>query len=107
MDVYASPAGSDGWRAVAGHTGVHASLVISGQTGYATASQDGHRPVLLAGPASGTAPWQARPLPCRQQERGNGVLPPAAAGRGLALGCGGQPGPGNQIKTLAISDDGG
>jgi len=105
--VYSSPASSDAWRPVAGTTGAHASLVISGQTGYATASQDGHRPVLLAGPASGTAPWQARPLPCRQQERGSGVLPLAAAGRRLALGCGGQPGAGNQIKRLYMSDNGG
>ena len=105
--VYSSPASSDGWRAVAGTAGADASVVMSGQTGYATASHESTRQVLLAGPANGARPWQARPLPCRPPERGSGVLPLATAGTILALGCGGEPGVGNQIKRLYLSDDGG
>jgi glyoxylase-like metal-dependent hydrolase (beta-lactamase superfamily II) len=45
--------------------------------------------------------------PCRPPERGSGVLPLATAGTILALGCGGEPGAGNEIKRLYLSNDGG
>ncbi len=105
--VYASPAGTDAWEPVPGTTGAGAGVVIAGPTGYVTASRDGAPPVLLAGPAGGAGPWRARPVPCRQRELGGDVVPLAAAGSVLVLGCGGQPGAGMQVKRLYVSDNGG
>ncbi len=105
--VYSSPAGSDAWEPVAGTMGAGADIVISGPTGYATASQDGARPTLLVGPASGATSWRARPVPCRRRELGGGAPPVAAAGSALVVGCGGEPGAGNQVKRLYLSHDGG
>jgi hypothetical protein len=105
--VYSSPVGADAWKPVPGTAGAGADVVIAGLTGYATESRGGMSPALLAGPASGTARWQARQVPCRGRELGSGVLPLAAAGDVLVLGCGGQPGVGNQIKRLYLSHDGG
>lgn len=105
--VYSSPAGADAWEPVAGTAGAGADTVIAGPTGYVTASLGGARPVLLAGPADGAAPRQARLIPCRLRELGGYVLPLAAAGSVLVLGCGGQPAVGNQVKRLYLSEDGG
>jgi hypothetical protein len=106
--VYSAPDGSDDWRAVPGAivTGVRsAQLVVSGDLAYvfAVAGNLG-KPWLLAGPVDGSAPWRSRPDPC--VSAGSGALA-AAPGGWLFLGCGLEPGAGNQVKNAYLSDDGG
>jgi hypothetical protein len=106
--VYSTAARSDDWRAVpdAAGTGVSpARLVVSGGLGYVFAmTADLGRPLLLAGPADGSARWRARPDPCRAAW--SGALAAAPGGR-LFLGCGQEPGAGEQIKAAYLSGDGG
>jgi hypothetical protein len=101
-------AGSDSWQAIPGAAGAGvrpARLVVSGGVGYVfavAANQLG--PLLLAGPVNGSARWRQVPDPCRGAF--TGALA-AAPGGWLFLGCGAEPGMGNQIKTAYLSDDGG
>jgi len=105
--VYAAPDGSDVWRAVPGATatGVRsAQLVMSGDVAYMFAvTGEAGKPVLLGGPVNGSATWQPRPDPC--PGAWSGALA-AAPGGWLFLGCGSEPGAGNQVKTAYLSDDG-
>jgi len=106
--VYSAAAGSDDWRAVPGAagTGVRpARLAVSGGLGYVFAmTADLGRPLLLTGPADGSARWRSRPEPCRAAW--SGALA-AAPGGGLFLGCGLEPGAGEQVKAAYLSGDGG
>jgi hypothetical protein len=105
--VYAAAAGSDSWRAVPGAVGTGVSsvrIVVSGGVGYLFAVAADHGPdLLLAGPVNGAARWRPRPDPCRSAM--SGAL--AAAPGWLFLGCGQEPGAGNQLKTAWLSGDGG
>jgi photosystem II stability/assembly factor-like uncharacterized protein len=104
--VYTSPVGRDGWRpvpggAVAGAGDAPASVVVSGHRGYVVDTRpDLGKPILLAGPADGSASWQALRNPCR-----GAWSAPLAAARGgwLVLGCGTEPGAGNQVKPVYLS----
>jgi hypothetical protein len=106
--VYSAAAGSDDWRAVpdAAGAGVRsARLVVSGGAGYVLAMTAGlGRPVLLAGPVNGSGRWRSVPDPCRGAW--SGALA-AAPGGWLFLGCGLEPGAGEQIKAAYLSGDGG
>lgn len=105
--VYSAPDGSDDWRAVPGATlsGVQsAQLVVSDGVAYVFAiARDFTKPLLLAGPVNGSAPWRPRPDPCTSAWSG-GLA--AAPGGWLFLGCGFEPGAGNQVKAAYLSDDG-
>ncbi len=106
--VYSAAAGSDDWRAVpdaAGAGVLSAQLVVSGAVGYVFAvTDDLGKPLLLAGPVTGAARWRPVPDPC--SGAWSGALA-AAAGGWLFLGCGLEPGAGNQVKAAWLSDDGG
>lgn len=106
--VYSAAAGSDDWRAIPGAVGTGASsvrLVVSGGVGYVFAmTADLRKPQLIAGPVSGAVRWRSLPNPCRFA--GSGALA-ASPGGWLFLGCGGEPGAGNQLKTAWLSGDGG
>lgn len=106
--VYSAAAGSDDWRAIPGAVGTGASsvrLVVSGGVGYVFAvTADLGKPQLIAGPESGAVRWRSLPNPCRFA--GSGALA-ASPGGWLFLGCGGEPGVGNQLKTAWLSGDGG
>jgi hypothetical protein len=106
--VYAAASGSDDWQAVPGAVGTRVGsvqLAVSGGVGYVFAvSVEPGQPVLLAGPVNGSARWRSRPEPCRGAW--SGALA-AAPGDWLFLGCGNEPGAGNQIKAAWLSDDGG
>lgn len=108
FQVWSAAAGSDDWHAVPGAagTGVHAArLAVSGGTGYLLAmTADLGQPLLLAGPVNGTARWRPVPGPCRGAW--SGALA-AAPGGWLFLGCGLEPGAGQQLKTAWLSADGG
>ena len=81
LRLYAARAGTDDWRAVPGGAVSDvsgASLAVSGRTGYLMAARhDLAKPVLLAGPVSGSsaglvsgssassARWHTVPEPCR------------------------------------------
>ena len=83
-----------------------ATFAVSGATAYLLANGQGTaKPVLLAGPVTGAARWRPVPLPVPCGAEGSGAL--AAAGRWLFLGCGSEPGAGNQRKTAYVSRDGG
>jgi hypothetical protein len=107
--VYSAAAGSEDWRAVPGASGAGArsvQLVVSGDVGYVLAVTAGlGKPVLLAGPVNGLARWRSLPVPSRCRGAWSGAL--AAAPGWLFLGCGGQPGAGNQVKVAYLSGDGG
>jgi hypothetical protein len=106
--VYAATTGSDDWRAVPGAVGTGAGsvqLAVSGGVGYVFAVEvDFRKPVLLAGPVNGSARWRPEPDPCGGAW--SGALA-AAPGGWLFLGCGSEPGAGNQLKTAWLSGDGG
>ncbi len=106
--VYAAMAGSDDWRAVPGASGTGIAsvrLASSGGVGYLLAVASGPgRPLLLAGPVNGTARWRSIPEPCGGAS--TGALAAAPGGK-LFLGCGGEPGVGNQVKAGYLSGDGG
>ena len=112
LRLYAARAGTDDWRAVPGAAVSDvsgASLAVSGRTGYLMASRyDLARPVLLAGPVSGSAGagsarWHAVPEPCP----GGWSAALAATPGWLFAGCGNEPGAGNQLKTAFVARDGG
>ncbi len=106
--VYSAVAGSDDWRAIPGAAGTGVAsvrLVVSGAVGYVLAvPADLGRPRLIAGPLDGAARWRPLADPCRFA--GSGALA-ASPGGWLFLGCGGEPGAGNQLKTAWLSRDGG
>jgi len=118
--LYAAPAGTDGWRPVPGAAVSDfftESLAVSGRVGYLLASRyDLAKPVLLSGPAAGpatgpaTAPapgsarWRRLPEPC---PGGWSAALAAAPGGVLFIGCGSEPGAGNQLKTAYVSRNGG
>jgi len=110
FSVYSAAAGSDNWRAVPGAAGRgarSAQLVVSGGAGYVLAVPAGlGKPVLLAGPVNGSARWRSLPVPHRCRGAWSGALA-AAPGGWLFLGCGGEPGAGNQVKAAYLSEDGG
>jgi photosystem II stability/assembly factor-like uncharacterized protein len=105
--VYAAPDGSDDWRTLPGAiaTGARsAQLAVSGDVAYLFATPAGAgRPVLAGGPVNGAAPWRSRSDPCSGAS--SGALA-AAPGGWLFLGCGLEPGAGNQVKTAYLSHDG-
>jgi photosystem II stability/assembly factor-like uncharacterized protein len=106
--VYSLAAGSDEWRALpdAAGTGVRsAQLVVSDGVGYVFAvTPDLTKPLLISGPVNGTARWRSVPEPCGGAW--SGALA-AAPGGWLFLGCGLEPGAGNQIKVAYLSANGG
>ncbi|MGH3191075.1 MAG: hypothetical protein ACRDPY_30240 [Streptosporangiaceae bacterium] len=108
LRIYSAAAGSDDWRAVPGAAGAEvgpAQLVVSGGAGYVfAAADDTGKPVLLAGPVNGSADWRSLPDPCSGAS--SGALA-AAPGGWLFLGCGGEPGAGNQVKDAYLSGDDG
>jgi hypothetical protein len=106
---YAAAVGAHVWRpvpgtAITGTDGSSVQLAVSGSVGYLLAiTQLLGKPELLAGPVTGSAPWRPVPEPCTGAY--SGAL--AAAGGWLLLGCGGEPGAGNQLKTAYVSGDDG
>ena len=116
--VYSAAAGSDDWRPVSGAAGSDdgrsatgaagsgaAQLVVAGGVGYLLAiAANTDRPVLLAGPVRGSARWRSVPAPCAGAS--SGALA-AAPGGWLFLGCGNEPGAGQQVKAAWLSGDGG
>jgi hypothetical protein len=108
--VYTAALGEDDWRAVAGTvlTGFGGpSLAVSGRTGYLLVTGPyPSRPVLVAGPVTGSAPWRPLPEPCSPGWEWSTALA-AAPGGWVFVGCGNEPGAGNQLKTAYLSSDGG
>ncbi len=106
--VYSAAAGSDAWQAVPGAAGSgvrSAQLAVSGGAGYLFAARaDLSKPVLLTGPLDGAGRWRPLPDPCGTAW--SGALA-AAPGGWLFLGCGQEPGAGQQLKTAYLSADGG
>jgi hypothetical protein len=104
--VYSALDGSDHWRVVPGATvtGVQtAQLAVSGDVAYLFAiAGDLGKPLLIAGPVNSSAPWRSAPEPCTGAW--SGALA-AAPGGWLFLGCGLEPGAGNQVKNAYLSDD--
>jgi len=104
---YTTAAGRDTWQLVPGAVLPAfnaATFAVSGATGYLLAnSQAIAKPTLLAGPVTGAARWKPLPMACGAGW--SGAL--AAAGGWLFLGCGSEPGAGNQLKTAYVSRDGG
>ena len=90
--------------AITGTAGSSVQLAVSGSVGYLLAVAGGlGKPVLLTGPVTGSARWRSLPVPCAGGD--SGAL--AAAGGWLFLGCGGEPGAGNQLKHGYLTRDGG
>lgn len=104
---YATAAGRDIWQPVPGAalpTFNAVTFAVSGATGYLLASSRGiAKPVLLAGLVTGAARWKPLPVPCGAGW--SGAL--AAADGWLFLGCGSEPGAGNQLKMAYVSRDSG
>jgi hypothetical protein len=103
--VETAAVGSDGWRVV--RVGVDAAqgppaVMVSGRLGYVIGTRaDLGRPVLLAGPADGRGRWEPLRTPCRSAWS----VALAGAGSRLVLGCGTEPGAGNQEKVAYLSRD--
>jgi photosystem II stability/assembly factor-like uncharacterized protein len=107
--VYGAATGTADWRAVpgAGIAGIQfAGLAVSGAEGYllGTASQGQGRPVLLGGSVTGSARWRPLPSPC--DSTWTAALATAPGGW-LFLGCGTEPGAGQQVKVAYLSANGG
>ena len=110
--VYAARMGGDRWRPVPGSavTGLSAEsglspapVLISGRTGFVIADQPPARPpVLLAGPADGSGRWHRISVPHRICF--SAPLAVAPGGR-IVLGCGAEPGAGQQRKHAYLSLD--
>lgn len=109
FSVYSAPAGSNDWQLIARASQTRwqppAAVVAAGRTGYVfTTTADLGPPVLLAGPLDGSAPWHPVLNPCRHAWS---LAVAGAPGGWLFLGCGSEPGAGNQLKTAYLSHDGG
>jgi hypothetical protein len=106
---YTAAVGAGTWRpvpgtAITGTAGSSVQLAVSGSVGYLLAIAGGlGKPLLLTGPVTGSARWRSLPVPCAGGD--SGAL--AAAGGWLFLGCGGEPGAGNQLKKGYLTRDGG
>ncbi len=106
---YAAAAGTDDWRPLPGTAMTGAGiggpqLAVSGPVGYLLeTTREVGRPALLTGPVTGSARWRPLPVPC--PHAWSGAI--AAVGGWLFLGCGSEPGAGNQLKTAYLSRDGG
>jgi hypothetical protein len=112
VQVYTSPVATDSWRPVPGAGGAYrsASLVVSGNTGYVTGVPDpapSAAVAVQAGPADGSAPWRARPVPCRDSYGSFGAWLAASPGGTLVIACANQPSAGWQPKRAYTSADGG
>lgn len=106
FQVYTRRVGAGAWRPIPGASGgpaAPARLVVSGRTGYVVSTTGDLRSVLLAGPVNGSARWRPLPNPCPRAFS----LALAAAGKWLFLGCGTEPGAGNQVKAAYIWANGG
>jgi len=108
FQVDTAAVGGNRWRAVRGAAGRGraAAVTTSGRTAYLSVAPAGitGRPRLLAGPVSGAARWRALPVLCPHFD----LLALGASRRGtLVLGCGGEPGAGNQRKRAYLSANGG
>jgi hypothetical protein len=91
--AYASPVGTDAWRLLPGVSGAgqaaRADLGVSAGTGYVISSHaplPGPAPVLLTGPADGSARWQRHALPCPSSME---IAVTAATGPGIIVACAG------------------
>jgi len=108
FQVDTAAVGSNRWRGVRGADGRGraAAVTTSGRAAYLSVASAGitGRLRLLAGPASGAARWRALPVPCPQFD----LLALGASRHGtLVLGCGGEPGVGNQLKRAYLPANGG
>lgn len=107
LRLYAATAGRDDWQPVPGAAVRDfrgESLAVSGGQGYLLASLSSlGRPVLLTGPAAGGGRWHALPMPCP----GGWSAAIAATPGWLFIGCGSEPGAGNQLKAGYVSRNGG
>jgi photosystem II stability/assembly factor-like uncharacterized protein len=109
FSVYSAHPGSSAWKLIARPSQVTwqppAEVVAVGGTGYVfTTRTDLGPPVLLAGPIDGSAAWRPVPNPCHSAW--SVAVAAVPAGR-LFLGCGSEPGAGNQMKSAYLSADGG
>ena len=106
LSVYTSRAGSATWRPIPAATvrGADApSLVVAGDTGYLASPPHSGKAVLLAGPVNGSARWRPLRDPCTRAF--SMAIAVAAAGGSLFIGCGSEPGAGQQLKTAYLSGD--
>ena len=104
LAVYTSRTGSAAWRPIPAATarGVEApSLVVAGDTGYLASLPHSGNAVMLAGPVNGSAPW--RPIGNNPCTHPSSIAVAAAAGGSLFIGCGSEPGAGQQLKTAYLS----
>jgi hypothetical protein len=108
FQVYTRLATSGTWRPIPGARGLKVSspsLVVAGRVGYVYATRPGlAKPLLLTGPVNGSADWRPARNPCRDAWS---MAMAAAPGGWLFLGCGSEPGAGNQWKAAWISSNGG
>jgi BNR/Asp-box repeat len=106
FQLYTSRARSGAWRPVPGadgHTASPAALIVSGRAGYLFATTpDLGTPLLLTGPVNGPGRWRPLRSPCRGAWS---MALAAAPGGWLFLGCGTEPGAGQQLKTAFLSHD--
>jgi len=107
IGVYTSRTSSTAWRRIASATGRGGdtpSLIVAGHTGYLAGNVPfPGSPVLLSGPVSGSLRW--RPIRTNPCTRAWSMPVAAAAGGWLFIGCGSEPGAGQQLKTAYLSRD--
>jgi len=104
--VYTSRTGNTTWRPIRAATARTAgtlSLYVAGHTGYLADVPLAGKTVLLAGPVNGSARW--RPLANNPCTRPWSMAVAASPGGRLFIGCGSEPGAGQQLKTAYLSDD--
>ncbi len=107
FQVYTSEAGSGVWRPIPGARGGPAGpagLVVSGPTGYVATTTGDLRLVILTGPIDGSARWRPLAGPC---PGAYSIALATAPGGWLFLGCGSEPGAGQQLKSAYLSANGG
>jgi len=112
--VYSSPVARDRWRRVPGAYGTWSGsatatdpqLTLADGTGLVTAAAaDQRTPLLLTGPANGSAPWHRLAVPCPSW--GQSLQVAATPTLGLAIACASEPGAGEQLKQAFFARDGG
>jgi len=104
---YSAPAGTDHWAPLPG-TAIRSTevplLAVSGGTGFLVeGTLEPQQPLLLSGPVTGSARWRALSMPCPASWSDAIAAVPGS----LFLGCGSEPGAGNQQKSAYLSADGG